>query len=617
MLAAGVAPARTYRSECRPVANFLVCIADAAVPLGEIFEGAVAVNEGLKRQTLLVSKRAPGLECAIFARRNGSGGELVGGPANGFVLITGTWLHPDGYGSGRAQQLLERFLAVGAARLARELEGFFFLLASNGDGNIFAITDLVGSHHAFMRELDSGIVLSGSSAVLAALAPYTLDEIGCQEFVRTGIIYEQRTLYNEVRKLPPATVFHFRGGRLVGEHRFWDPRALAEQPLSLTEAADQLYEVGKNTVRRIAELYPRRLCDLTGGYDSRALGALLLGAGVEFDTTVSGPDDSADVKISHGLAKIAGLKHSQRQRSAELTDEDLERAFQLCDGEYDLHEYARIMRTHDAHSQHYDVTLNGSFGEVARGYWWELLTPNIGKREPLHSEKIARKRYAAAAKGAELFMAEKRLNLDQHFAAILDRNNRGFETLPNTLQLDYSYLNLRMQRWQGRIASSTDQIWPCVSPFMFRSILEIMLRAEPRARHRSLLVRAMLARHYPKWAAYPLEHGYPAEPFGLRNAWRFAPLLKFYATKISERVQRIAGLGNARGSGSPAPFSFADNPQLAELLSPPSMLSGTLYAEWPARPESLDQALRDPMTRTRALSLELALRSVRAAKSAD
>lgn len=583
------------------MANFLACIADPAVPLGEVFEGAIGVNQRLKKQTLLVSKRAPGLECAIFARRNGSGGELVGGPANAFVLITGTWLHLEGYGSGQAQRLLERFLTVGAARLARELEGFFFLLASNGDGDIFAITDLVGSHHAFCREVGGVTVLSGSSAVLAALAAYTLDEIGCQEFVRTGIIYERRTIYNQVRKLPPATILQYRQGRLIAENRYWDPHALAEQPLSLIDAADQLYEVGKNTVRKIAELYPRRLCDLTGGYDSRALGALLLGAGVEFDTTVSGTDDSADVKISRGLAQIAGLKHSQRQRSAELTDEDLERAFQLCDGEYDLHEYARIMRTHDAHSQRYDVTLNGSFGEVARGYWWELLTPNIGKREPLDSEKIARKRYAAAAKGAELFVAEKRLNLDQHFAAILDRNNRGLETLPNTLQLDYSYLNLRMQRWQGRIASSTDQIWPCVSPFMFRSILEIMLRAEPRARHRSLLVRAMLARHYPKWAAYPLEHGYPAEPFGLRNAWRFAPLFGFYGKKVAcKAMQRFAKKlpyrpkqEHSGGIGEYSPMRGVELTYSADLFAAPLAqdLGSAPNQKLPATLSSLEYAL--------------------------
>lgn len=558
------------------MANFLIVLSSRPQAPQPVFERAMDANARLKKQPVLASINLTPVQAAVFARRNGTGGEIARDSIDRFLLATGTWLHRDGYGTGSAPRLLQRFLEVGAEQLAQELEGFFFIAAGNGADEIVAITDIIGSHHAFMRQLDNAIVLSGSSAVLAALAPYTLDEIACQEFIRTGIIYEQRTIYNEVRKLPPASILTFKNGRLENQRRYWDPSTLSDQPLALHEAADALYDIGTRTVKRIAELYPRVLCDLTGGYDSRALGALLLGAKVPFDTTVSGADDSPDVRISGELAKIAGLKHTQRQRSNELAFEDLEKAFELCDGEYDLAEYAYIMRTHDAHSQDYDVTLNGSFGEVARGYWWELLSPQIGKRVALNSAKIARKRYAAIDKGAHLFPAGTRLDLDKHFTEILNRTGRGLETQPNTLQLDYSYLMLRMQRWQGRIASSTDQIWPCVSPFMFRSVLEVMLRAAPSARHRSLLVRAMLSRHCPKWAAHPLEHGYPAQPFSARNARRFLPLISFYAGKVSRKLAKHLTRSTARRQGANAnlPTASTDVSRSAGLPSSSPFAAG-------------------------------------------
>ena len=524
------------------MANFAISFGNNAL---SYLSRAIELTHALKAQPTLDHFEKNRVGAAVFARRNGTGGEIARDATHdAFLLICGTWLHRDGYGTGAASELLARFLTVGAEQLADELEGFFFLAATKGDHELVAITDIAGSHHAFVRQLDDhSIVISGSSLVLGALAPSDIDHIAVQEFVRTGIIYEDRTFYQQVRKLPPASVLHFRDGKLLHTKRYWHAEHLADSPLRLPEAADRLFETGTKTVARIAELYPRRLCDLTGGYDSRALGALLLGANIKFDTTVSGDDDSADVKISRGLAEIAGLEHSQRKRSNDLNAGDIERALQLCDGEYDLLEYARIMRTHEQHSQSYDVSMNGSYGEVARGYWWELLSPHIGQRAPLDYKKIARKRYAALDDGAALF--PEPIDLNAHFTEILRRNGAGFERLPNTLQLDYSYLNLRMQRWQGRIASSTDQIWPCVSPFMFRSILEIMLRAEPRARHRSLLVRAMLARHYPTWAAYPLEHGYPAEPFGIRNAWRFLPLGAHYLGKIQNRLWPKASVRSA------------------------------------------------------------------------
>lgn len=569
-------------------------------------------NARLKKQSVLATAKFASAQSAVFARRNGTGGEIAHDTNGKFLLATGTWLHQDGYGAGAAPTLLQRFLEIGAEQLAQELEGFFFIAASNSEGEIVAITDIVGSHHAFMRRLDDAVVLSGSSAVLAALAPYTLDEIACQEFIRTGIIYEQRTFYNEVRKLPPASILTFENGRLKNQQCYWDPSALSDQPLALHEAADALYDVGTLSVKRIAQLYPRVLCDLTGGYDSRALGALLLGAKVRFDTTVSGADDSPDVRISTELAQIAGLKHTQRQRSNELAFEDVEKAFELCDGEYDLAEYANIMRTHDAHSEHYGATFNGSFGEVARGYWWELLRPQIGKRGALDSAKIACKRYAAIDKGAHLFPADTRLDLNKHFTGILNRTGRGLETQPNTLQLDYSYLMLRMQRWQGRIASSTDQIWPCVSPFMFRSVLETMLRAEPPARYRSLLVRAMLARYSPAWASHPLEHGYPAEPFSLLNAWRFLPLVDFYAEKV---ILKFTQLIKKRRPGITTSSKYIwgrllEDTRIVELLDSRQMLSSQLYDRVQLQPllELHDGVRASLVVLSRVLSLEFALR---------
>ena len=44
------------------------------------------------------------------------------------------------------------------------------------------------------------------------------------------------------------------------------------------------------------------------------------------------------------------------------------------------------------------------------------------------------------------------------------RAGAAITQFPNTSQMDNAYLTLRMQRWQGRIASSTNQIWPALSP---------------------------------------------------------------------------------------------------------------------------------------------------------
>ena len=88
------------------------------------------------------------------------------------------------------------------------------IIAGNaGSREVVVITDIVGSLHFYYRQLGAGVALSTSSLLLAQVGAVSLDVVGCQEFLGTGVIYEDRTFYNEIRKLPPATITTFLDGR--------------------------------------------------------------------------------------------------------------------------------------------------------------------------------------------------------------------------------------------------------------------------------------------------------------------------------------------------------------------------------------------------------------------
>ncbi len=146
---------------------------------------------------------------ASFPRQNGSGTPIVTDQTTGSWLVAiGTWFHTEGYGAGEESQALNRYLEVGANRLARELEGFFvFVIGDARTRETIVLTDLIGSCHCFVRLWKNMVALSGSSLLLAGLGDFNLDPVGCQEFLYTGVIYEDRTIYREVRKLGPASIF--------------------------------------------------------------------------------------------------------------------------------------------------------------------------------------------------------------------------------------------------------------------------------------------------------------------------------------------------------------------------------------------------------------------------
>lgn len=558
------------------------------------------------------------MRLASFPRQNNSGAPILRDDATGnWLLAVGSWFHADGYGTGAEVRLLARLAQAGCAQVAQELSGFFTLLFGNAQsGATFVITDLIGSRHTFYREFPWGVALASSSLLLASLETAALDPLGCEEFLRTGIVYEDRSFYRYVRKLTPASVYQLSNGKLSAPQQYWHIKQLTPESLKGEQAVEAFGASITAAARQVGQAFPRIISDLTGGYDSRALTAALLTAGVSFETTVSGAPTAPDVVIARGLAGITGQPHHPIEVNPKVTFVQLQQALALTDGEADIVEYARnVLPVHTSTAQQYDISLNGSFGEVARGYWWELLLPHTGAQVPLDTRKVAAARYVVDPGSLQLFAAP--LDLVTHFADVIERANAGLRDWPNTAQMDHAYLQLRMQRWQGRMATSTDQIRPCLSPLMFRPVLETMLQTEQRLRQRSLLVRRMLNRLQPRLAAYPLEYGYPAEPFNLGNAHRFVPLLTSYGRKVWDKGWRVLGVKRAASSGTPvepARLQLWREEAVRELLQPATMrLRDWLGQE---RLQTFLNASQQPgfsyeQQWARVLSLEYALRAAR------
>jgi len=477
------------------------------------------------------------LKIVQFPRVHGPGSAIACDPQTGSSVVTsGTWFHREGIASGKELLLLQRYLAVGAEQLANELEGFFAIAIGDArTSELYLITDIIGSYHLFWRMLPGGLLISGSSRLLGQLRPTTLDALAIQEFLATGSIYEERTVYSDVRKFGAARIVRVGQGRILEEKRYWDP-ARVRGTLSGDAAVDATWEALTVAAQKVHSVFPRIACDLTGGYDSRSVLAGFVGTETAVNTVVAGPPDSADVVLSKQLAGKLQLPHTHIAPCTNWGLAELERALPFTDGEYDLREYAGILHVHGQLAGRFDISINGSFGELARGYWWGPQPRVFGS---FSSKHVARTRFVPYDRVPALVRSELKVELESHFTEVVDRNNRVVRNLPETAQLDHAYMELRMQRWQGRIASSTDRLWPCLSLFLLRSLLETVLQAEPAIRRRSLLVRKMLARYQPLLAQFPLEHGYPAAPVSVGNIHRFWPLVGHYRVKVQHRMRRV------------------------------------------------------------------------------
>lgn len=495
------------------------------------------------------------------------------------IADVGLWLSYPAERGRDAAWLIEQYRAHGMDGLARRLQGMFALfIVDFAAPQVSVITDRCGSLHIYWRRLSDGFAVSTSAAVLAKLAPAALDPVGVHEYVATGIIYEDRSLWQDVRKLGPATILTFDATH-AKQRRYWDFSAVEPERYDLEEAVERVHHGLVAVLDALPETSEPIISDLTGGYDSRFLLAGLRATQRPFHTTVSGPSEHPDVRVANQIAKALGLQHQNISAPPLPSGEEFETALRMTDGEYDAFDFARILYIHRRLSHGHGMSLNGSFGELARGYWWELLWPKLAKREPLDVAMVARKRFAAISYDGSVFAPAARLDLAAHMTEVARRALASIPDHPNTTQMDCLYYTLRMQRWQGRITSSTNQLWPAFSPIGFAQVLDPILSAKAKTRFRSLLVRRFFERFTPQLARIPLEHGYPPMPANLFNLWRFSPLAMHYGGKIWNKLAAKIGMTSktAPRTAQPDDKELMSEIGIWEWLQSPLILQSGLF----------------------------------------
>jgi hypothetical protein len=481
-------------------------------------------------------------------------------------------------------------LEAGDATGLTDLDGIFGLVFGSCSGDdLTVITDRLGSLHLYMATVDSCLVLSTSSMIIAALHRPRWDPVALREFLGTGTIFEQRTLFAGIEKLEPATQFRFLRGKLRARTLYADLGNAMYDRSSVRGDVPQLAEALEESILTVQKNFRNPVCDLTGGFDSRAILGAILRSGCDFQTVVNGASDLPDVITSKQIAGALGLRHLHqppRITSATVLWERAKESLALCDGEYEVLLYASVYDVHNRLAEQFDVTINGSNGEICKGYWWELLFPYTGWHGHFDQRRVAAKRFAFE-QVPELLDFSFPNTLTDHFSDVIDRANGRLQDLPNTAKLDNVYLTLRMQRWQGRIASATSRIWPCVSPFMWRKPMEVALSAPPAVRVRNRMTRRLIEHLDPRLAGIPLAQGYPALPLRWNTAHLFWPLVTEIRQKAVQKVRRK--ILHHAAAGPPIPTLQSQALKLEEvrdLLNPSRMATRELF-----RPAELEKIL--------------------------
>lgn len=488
-----------------------------------------------------------GLALAVFDSTARAGSARVFDAGQGWCAAVGSWFY-DRQAQGDLAPLVRAAERSDDALIQSldHCDGFFGLVVATG-GRVDVITDPLGRLHLYEAQWRSTRLVSTSSLVLAALMNASWNPMAIREFLALGYVLGEHSLFEGIRKLEPASV---TSQRLMGDHEptrrtYWRVSDWvydgSRQPV--TDSVDRLAQSLRKSVHDVFAAYQRPAMDLTGGFDSRALlgAALREHAAERIAAVVSGPKTSPDVVSAKAIAERYSLHFSRRDSEPPDTGRWwglAQQALPLVDGEYDVLEYASILNIHAALAERFDVSVNGSGGEVCRGYWWELLVPFIGWRGHFDPARVASARFATDAWAEDRLAAQFEQPLAQQIAGTIDDAGADLTGQLNTARMDNVYLALRMHRWQGRIASASGRLWPCCSPFLMKEPLQVALGAPVSRRMANRMVRQLIQTLDPQLAAMPLASGLPAAPITWRTAARYRRLPAQWAARAARKACR-------------------------------------------------------------------------------
>jgi asparagine synthase (glutamine-hydrolysing) len=251
---------------------------------------------------------------------------------------------------------------------------FHGLLIDQTRGVATLFVDRYGMHRIYYHEAKEAFYFSAEAKAILAVRPELrrTDDRGLGEFISCGCVLENRTLFEGIHALPPASAWVCRNGVVERKSQYFQPSEWENQdPLEPEAYYRQLREVFSRDLPRYFNGSERIGVSLTGGLDTRMILAWWKAAPgtLPFYTFGGTYRDSQDVIIARKVAKFCGQTYEVIPVGQEFQSRFghyAERTVYLTDGCADVSR-APVLYTNERAAQIAPVRMTGNYGsEVLR-----------------------------------------------------------------------------------------------------------------------------------------------------------------------------------------------------------------------------------------------------------
>lgn len=525
--------------------------------------------------------------------------------------------------------LLRCFIDDGIEAL-QHYDGQFALAIYNArDDTLSVISDPMGCFAIYYARQGQKIFISTSALAIARLICSKPDDLTIECFLRTEHPYGEKTLWQDVKRVRPATILKISCNH-IEESEYWTPvldETIAR--LSLDEALELAEEKISRTFRNALQREGKVWADLTGGFDTRVVTMFMAQLGIPFFAYCVGSENHPDVQISSLICQEMGWEYRHMTLPEEWDQGQyawFETALHKGDAHLNAFQLAGVLRGHQERSLFFPVHISGSGADEWRYHIYGAKILFHNSQSKVNYDEILASRILSPLPVNIMRQdrtAEARSELIRHFMRI-EAKYAGYDVLTRT---DIIFLRHRHPIHGGAYLSSETGIMRGLIPFCFKELenFGFSLNNLWRIRYHASFVRNLVERGDPRLAKIRTAKGEPAGPIRPNNIFQFMLLWEMLAKKAVDKVSKKLLRRSSETQYHPSPIGHTIpsmraawlNWVLSEgLLEASKMHSGKLYNQHELKKiifQTLSGSVENSVFMDHVITLEMALRAVGAA----
>lgn len=260
----------------------------------------------------------------------------------------------------------------------KNLNGSFLLVLLNiKEEKALILTDRYGHRPLYYREDEDKIVFASEVKAFLKDKKFKklLDEEGIADFFVFGEIFGNKTLFKEIKVLPPACIFSYEKGT-SSVKTYWDFHYAPDYKKKEAAFARELASTFKKAVEIRVRDNVKYGLSLSGGLDSRSIAAVLGKKNVIAFTF--GHRSCEDVKIARKVAQKVGIPHETVEIDAEkLFSKDTMRKLIDITGGMEIISLSFLLYVYERMKSSVEVVFQGLSADLLLGA--TFLHPKVEK----------------------------------------------------------------------------------------------------------------------------------------------------------------------------------------------------------------------------------------------